>query len=143
MDIKVHPVEWSISYYYFKLILDSGLYGNKNFRIISGGAIQRIYKNYDLVVLDIIATKVISSLLYTNHYIVLYIPDGVFIMPDALCDLNLRAHIVRNHFELEYTLRKYANGQLEKLSSDTFDFKYLYRESMSSSIQTVRKLIFE
>ena len=64
VDIKIHPAEAFIGYSLFSRLLEG--YSENNFKILPEGTIDRIYKHYGLIVLDMISTRVLSSVLNLN-----------------------------------------------------------------------------
>jgi len=143
LDIKVHPSEWNVAYQFFKLLLKSKRKANRRVKLLAGGSIERIYKNYGLVVLDIISTRVLSGLFYMDMPIVLFVPSGININPDTFLDLQQRVHIVRCEIDLQSVLQKYARGELPVLKCKEFLDKYTPYRSFDQSLKIVESILFE
>lgn len=109
IDIKVHPAEWHRSYDFFKLLNNNC---DHKFNILAGGTIERIFKNYGIVVLDIFCSKVFSALLYSKMPIIVWKPEGVELNKDYESILRNRVNVVTNYKELETVLKLFLNGEL-------------------------------
>ena len=124
LDIKVHPAEWEISATFFQNLVKDNSIRNKS-KILLDGSIERILKNYQLIILDIISTRVLTFALYYNLQVILYVPKDYLLNDITFQDLEKRIHIVRDNIELEQVIQKFYEGTLEKKSYPTFDKKYL------------------
>ena len=78
----------------------------KNLRIIVDGSIERILKNYDLVILDIISSRVLTYSLFLKN-IILYVPENYSVNEYFYEHLLSRVHIVKNKSDLESVLINY------------------------------------
>lgn len=106
VDVKVHPAEWKRVYDFFKLK------PTKNFKLLVGGSIERITSNYAIVVLDIISSRVLSNLMYTDMPIIIFKPKGVELNTKYEELLRQRVHLVSNSDELEEILNKFKMGDI-------------------------------
>ena len=120
LDIKVHPAEWKLSAIFFKNLIKKNSLKNKP-KILIDGSIERIMKNYGLIIIDIISSRVLNFALYHDMQVVLYVPKD-YLLNETLSILK-RIHIVRSNNELEQVLQKFR-GTLAK-SCPAFDKKYL------------------
>jgi len=140
LDIKVHPAEWKLSTIFFKNLVKNSLLKNKP-KILLDGSIERIMKNYGLIILDIIPTRVINFALYHDMQVVLYVPKDYILNETSFRDLEKRIHIVRSNNELEQVLQKFYEGTLAKKSCPAFDKKYLRDLSHEEFIEETFKII--
>ncbi len=141
LDIKVHPIEWKLSTIFFRNLVKNNLTENKP-KILLDGSIERIMKNYELIILDIIATRVLNFALYHNLQVVLFVPKDYLLNETSFQDLEKRIHIVRSNDELEQILQKFYDGTLVKKSYPTFDKKYLRDLSHEEFIEeTYREIV--
>ena len=124
LDIKVHPAEWKSSAIFFRNLVNKFTRKNKP-KILLDGSIERIMMNYELIILDIISTRVLNFALYHNLQVILYVPNDYFLNEIPFEDLEKRIHIVRDNIELERALQKFYDGKLEFKSNPMFDEKYL------------------
>ncbi len=124
LDIKVHPAEWEISANFFHNLVENNSKRTKP-KILLDGSIERILKNYQLIILDIISTKVLTFALYYDLQVILYVPKDYSLNDTTFQDLEKRIHIVRDNIELEKVIKKFYDGTLEKKSYPIFDKKYL------------------
>lgn len=135
IDVKVHPAEWNRSYDFFKLLNNNS---GHRFNILAGGAIERIFKNYGIVILDIFCSKVFSALLYSKMPIIVWKPDGVELNEDYEALLRGRVNIVSTYKELEMVIALFLNGGLnynfEKFNEFVFG---------NDSRQSKRDFLFE
>ena len=140
LDIKIHPLEWSIGYDFFCSLVDcDATYSNTN--ILAGGSIERILCNYGLLVLDMLGTRVFSRALYLDIPIILFIPKDFPVNPKYINDLKQRVYIVDDKDELDCILVRYKNGKLENRYNDGFQKKYLSIDSNETEIDKVIKII--
>lgn len=129
LDIKIHPVESSVYKKYFtNLILQEDL-SPKECNLISGGSIERILSNYDLLVLDLVPTQVLSAALSLGMNIILFKQPSHIVNEDTYKDLEDRVHIVSDFKELHHKLCLYGEGGLLNNSSSLFENKYLTSNS--------------
>jgi hypothetical protein len=124
LDIKVHPAEWKLSTTFFKNLIKNNLEKNKP-KVLFDGSIERIMMNYELIILDIIPTRVLSFALYHDMQVVLYVPKDYILNETSFRDLEKRIHIVRDNIELEKVIQEFYDGKLAKKSYPAFDKKYL------------------
>ena len=124
MDIKVHPCEWEIGYDFFHQLIKDLPRRNKP-RILLDGSIERIIRNYELVVIDIISTRVLTFALYYDLQIILYIPEEYYLNLETFKDLEDRIHIVRTSHQLNVAIEKFCKGTLLKKNDNIFKHKYL------------------
>tara|TARA_B100002019_G_scaffold131625_1_gene113089 strand:- start:7462 stop:9249 length:1788 start_codon:yes stop_codon:yes gene_type:complete len=140
LDIKVHPAEWKLSAIFFKNLIKKNSLKNKP-KILIDGSIERIMKNYGLIIIDIISSRVLNFALYHDMQTILYVPKDYLLNETSFRDLEKRIHIVRSNNELEQVLQKYHDGMLAKKSYPTFDRKYLRDLSHEEFIEETFKSI--
>ncbi len=140
LDIKVHPAEWKLSAIFFKNLIKKNSLKNKP-KILIDGSIERIMKNYGLIIIDIISSRVLNFALYHDMQTILYVPKDYLLNETSFRDLEKRIHIVRSNNELEQVLQKYHDGMLAKKSYPTFDKKYLRDLSHEEFIEETFKSI--
>ena len=97
--------------------------------------------NYELIVLDIISTRVLNFALYNNLQVILYVPNDYFLNEMPFQDLEKRIHIVRDEIELERALQRFFEGKLVRKSHPIFDKKYLRELSHEELIEEVYRVI--
>lgn len=139
-DIKVHPAEWKPSAIFFRNLVKKYSKTNKP-KIFLEGSIERIMMNYELIVLDIISTRVLNFALYNNLQVILYVPNDYFLNEMPFQDLEKRIHIVRDEIELERALQRFFEGKLVRKSHPIFDKKYLRELSHEELIEEVYRVI--
>ena len=140
LDIKVHPAEWKVSATFFQNLVKNNTTTNKP-KILLDGSLERIMMNYELIILDIISTRVLTFALYYNLQVILYVPKDYFLNETSFQDLEKRIHIVRENIELEQAIQKFHDGTLEKKSHPTFDKKYLRDLSHEEFIEEAYRVI--
>tara|TARA_B100000989_G_scaffold297183_1_gene282220 strand:- start:62 stop:1849 length:1788 start_codon:yes stop_codon:yes gene_type:complete len=140
LDIKVHPIEWELSVTFFRNLVKKNPLKNKP-KILFDGSIERIMMNYELIILDIIPTRVLTFALYYNLQVILYVPKDYLLNETSFQDLEKRIHIVRDNIELEQVLQKFYDGTLARKSYPAFDKKYLRDLSHKEFIEETFKAI--
>jgi hypothetical protein len=143
LSIKPHPAEWQVSYSYFEIMFSKFNVTNKKVRLISGGAIERILSGYELLVLDMVSTKVLSVALQLDILIILYIPIGFSVNTKTFPDLERRVYVVRNYFQLDTVLAAYKRGELTSRSHGLFSEKYFGAMDLQGPSTLVSKTIFK
>ena len=110
--------------------------------MILGGSIERILKNYGLIVLDIISTRVLGFALYHDLEILLYLPENYLVNVQNYQDLKNRVHIASNKEDLEAILSLFSeNNLMEKKNNDEFKKVYFQKENNQASIANTFNLI--
>ena len=140
LDIKVHPAGWEASAELFYKLIEN-IPSHKKPNILLDGSIERILRNYQIVVIDIITTRVLSFCLYHNLEIVLYVPRDYRLNYETFQDLEKRAHIVRDESELHNILKAYSDGSLQNKSCIEFNIKYFGKLSHLESLQEAYKTL--
>ena len=105
------------------------------------GSIERILRNYQIVVIDILSTRVLSFCLYHNIEIILYVPQDYRLNSETFVDLEKRVHVVRDNGELHNTLRAYSEGLLQNKDFIGFHAKYFGKLSHLESLQEAYKAL--
>ena len=125
LDVKLHPVEWTVYQEYFNKLLMQEKFNKINLEIIIGGSIERILKNYNLLVLDMVPSQVLSAALSMGMNIILFKQPSNFINKDTYADLINRVYVASNVDELDHLLKLFREKKLKNKSSIEFDEKYL------------------
>ena len=141
LAVKVHPAEWPITYNYYDLINKEKSNGGVD--LLVGGSIETMMYNAEVLVLDIISTRVLSSVLESCNEIpvVIYVPYGSLINEDTFIDLELRTYIVRNKEQLVSVLKRYVSGNLSPKKNERFDNKYFGPYSNKESYNFVVEMV--
>ena len=125
LDIKIHPAEWRIGWDFFEELLFRQSPQKQNTRLIAGGALERITGRYGLLVVDMIATRVLSHALSLDIPLVVHMPLEFNARPSAIQDLAQRAYLASSGEELHRLLSAFRQGNLPALRSREFDERYL------------------
>jgi len=141
LSIKIHPIEWKVSREMFKILI--GNVNNFKPSMITGGSIERIFNKFDLLIIDIIATKVLSVALGLNLPIILYIPINYPINQNTFEDLSNRVYIVQNSKDLEDILTIYKKCGLASKYNEDFTKKYLGFLDPMISMTKVKQKVFK
>lgn len=141
IDIKVHPAESNVGYDFASQLLSQ--VDCHNARVLPEGSIERILKNYGMIVLDMISTRVLTGVLNLDIPVVLYVPEEFPVNNDTFKDLRKRIYVVRNDSELEVVLKKFSTTGLPGLYCETFSNKYLGTSSETIAISKVRTQVCE
>ena len=122
LDVKVHPAEMKSSLTFFNKLKES----KSNVRVFAFGGIERMIKNYRLVVIDILATHVLHFALYNELDVILYVPDQYRnLNNETFSDLERRVYLVRELEELGGFLKLFADSSLKSKAHDAhFNKKY-------------------
>lgn len=140
VDIKIHPTESDISYEYFTRIIEAE--GYQKARLIPEGTVERIVKNYSVIVLDMMSTRVLSSVLTLRIPIILFVPPDFPVEKERFNDLKERVYIVHTLNDLEVILCRLASSGLGERNIDFFKDKYFGSTSASQSLEIARNEIF-
>jgi len=127
LDIKLHPVAWEDSWKYFTELIKHSK--NKSLRLIAGGSAEKSFHNYDLLILDMVPTQVLSSALANEMNIILFKQNDFLFRERNFIDLDSRVHIVNNYDDLNEALSLYKNNLLRNKSNQYFTKKYLNQSS--------------
>jgi hypothetical protein len=125
LDVKVHPAEWKVGWDFFEELMREVPSQKRNTRLIAGGSIERIVKNYGLLIVDMIATRVLSEGFFLEIPMIIYVPTNFEVRLSTIEDLGKRAYIARSDKELHGLLSMFRNGKLPALRSLDFDERYL------------------
>lgn len=135
LDIKTHPAEWSHLHNFFRKVIPQ----NSGVSLISGGTIDRIFPKYTLVVLDIICTRVLSSLLYTDLEILIFAPQGLGVNEETFPLLKLRVHVVSTQEEVFDFIQNYRMGKVARKAGAT-QFNALFTSELPREKALARAL---
>ena len=131
LDIKLHPIRWTDLYeYYLQMIANN----KKTIQLIAGGSIERKLQSYDLLILDMVPTQVLSSALTLGMNIIIFRQHEFLYNPKTYKDLEERVHFVNDSEELTSKLSAFKEGQLENKVSESFNSKYLSYDSRIKDI---------
>ena len=122
LDIKVHPKQKYNQYYFLKIVKTQI---NKNIKLLIEGTVDRIFSNYGLIILDLLHTRVFTSVLYLDIPIVIYIPEGIKLDKNNINYLEERVYIIRNLTELSNIIERYNNKNLKSKNNKTFNRLFL------------------
>ena len=142
LDIKVHPGELKLSYDLFRRLVRR-YNEKKNLRIIVDGSIERILKNYDLVILDIISSRVLTYSLFLKKNIILYVPENYSVNEYFYEHLLSRVHIVKNKSDLESVLINYKKNTLPKKDFEGFDKIFFSKNYHDNILESFYNEIFK
>ncbi len=124
MDIKIHPLSEECDYSYFRELLRSRQ--SKNIRVLKSFPVERIIKNYGLLILDCISSAMIPASMVLDIPIIMYLEDIACLREETMPDIKERFYLVRNKSDLEKYINLYNSGKLEsKFSLDIVD-KYAF-----------------
>ena len=128
IDLKLHPMDERNSLKCYSNILKSKPY--KKTGIIYGEYVETISKNYKLIIIDFLSSRIRNHIFSLKVPIIIYDRDfdkiKIRISNDILIDLSNRCYIARNKNELRNLLDKYKAGKLpSKWSMDIID-NYMY-----------------
>lgn len=131
IDIKLHPSSWKESLkFYDNLDLFPGS------KVIFDGKTSDLLKKYNLLIIDIVATKVLSEGIFNNMEIILYKPKDINLRKENTEALKSRVHIVETIAELEEKIFLYSNGELNsKIDSNIFKEKFYNFDTKMSNIE--------
>jgi hypothetical protein len=141
LDIKLHPAEIESSYQFFKAVTNNS--GHADVVLYSAGGIQQMLLNYNLVVIDIIATHVFHLACYFEKEVILFLPEGFSNCNDeTFQDLQERVHLARQPHEINSLVKLFADGALiKKADNKTFNKKYFgdrsYNQIIDVSFETI------
>lgn len=142
LDIKIHPAEWNVSYEFLQKLLGEDMGRRNNVRVIAGGSIERIFNDYGLLVLDMISTRVLSRVLYTDLPVVLFVPLNYPVHQEHFLDLEKRVYVTRTENELSEVISSYLRSTLNNKSSKDFYDKYLGRQNEVEALQEIKSIVF-
>lgn len=142
VSVKVHPAEWRVAWDCVR-ILNTGISDSQyKAKLIAGGAIERIFNQFGLLVLDMISTRVLSMAIGIDIPIILYLPEGSPVNKHYFSDLDRRVYIVRNRQDLNDILLTYQRQGLPSRYDHDFVKKYLGCFDPNTAIQCVNNQIF-
>lgn len=122
LDIKVHPAGWEEAWEYYSGMIAKN---NKTIKLIAGGSVERKIESYDLIILDMVPTQVLSSAITLGKNILIFKQHDFLYNPISYKDLEERVHFVSNGNQLKNKLLAFDQDQLENRSNETFNNKYL------------------
>jgi hypothetical protein len=140
IDIKIHPAQASTGYELFQLLLEN----TKDHRaqIIPEGSIERIFNHYGLIVLDMLHTRVLSSLLCLKIPVVIYVPSDFLVPKKYFDELRSRVYIVRTNQEIIDTITRFSMSGLPDLYSENFTNRFLGSSDSNSAINIIKSKVF-
>ncbi len=142
LSVKVHPAEWRVAWQCMQMLNDEISDSRYRAKLIAGGAIERIFSQFGLLVLDIISTRVMSMAIGIDIPIVLYLPKGSPVNQKYFADLEKRVYVVNNRHDLADILSRYQNHGLPSKYNQSFVEKYLGCFNPESAIQKVSDQVF-
>lgn len=140
IDIKIHPAESHIGYEFIKNLLSQQICNSA--RILPEGTIERIIKNYGLIVLDMISTRVLTGVLNLDIPAILYVPENFPVNIETFSELQGRVYVVNGADQLDDLLNEYSASGLPGLYSESFSIKYLGTSDADKSLSMVKSIIF-
>jgi len=140
LDIKIHPAQATISYDMFQSLLDD--IDDENLNILPEGTIERIMKNYGLVVLDMLSTRVLSSVLYLKIPVVVFVPTNFPVHDVFFEELKKRVYIVNNYKDIESVFSRFVSSNLPDLYSDEFNRKFMGTNDIDLSMKIIKRELF-
>jgi hypothetical protein len=140
LDIKIHPAQAIESYELFQHLLDDD--HDNNVRLIVEGSIERLVQKYGLIILDMVSTRVLSSILYLKIPIVMYIPHGFPVNKEYFDELKSRVYIVRTNEELTDIVSNFRLSGLKDLSNEGFNNRFLGASDCSVAINIVKREVY-
>lgn len=121
LDIKTHPGLERDQVKYFEALARA-----KSVRVLTGASAEDIIGNYGLLILDCIATMIISAAIVIDIPVIMYVRDRRYFNHAPVSDLEKRFYFVKNREELERCIRRFRDGQLpSRFSIDLLD-RYLF-----------------
>lgn len=120
-DIKIHPADHITAFNFYESLrlMHPGL----NCKLLIGGAVERIVHKYELVVFDMVSTRVLGGLIPTSKPFIVYVPFGLG-LSEHFEALQRRAFVVRDKNSLEEFLRDFSLDSLDLKTDEHFYNKY-------------------
>ncbi len=140
IDIKIHPVQASTGFELFQLLLENTK--EHHAQIIPEGSIERIFDHYGLIILDMLHTRVLSSVLCLKIPVIIYVPCDFPVHQKYFDDLRGRVYIVRTHQEIVNTLSRFSLSGLPDLYSENFNNKFLGSSDSNTVINIIKTKVF-
>ena len=109
-----------------------------DFNIIAEGSIDRIFKNYGLIILDMLSTRVLSSVLNLDIPVIIYVPADFPVHTHYFKDLSSRVNIVRSESDLIKIMDLYNQSELQEPNIDFFTNKYLGTVNVTEALKIVK-----
>ena len=137
LHIKIHPADWENSYEFFNYYLKDP---KLKLKVLTGGSIERILNKYEVIVLDMISTKVLNTALRANKKTLLFKPNGVKINPSTFLELSKRVEVVDNPKNTSLALERLfkANYDIDG-KAKIFNTAYFNAPSKTESFELVWK----
>jgi len=123
LDIKIHPKGKYNQYVYLKTIQTNSL--KSNFNILIEGTVDRIFNKYDLIVIDILHTRVFTTGLYLKIPMVVFIPETIDVDEINFNELQKKVYVVRNFFELSEIILELNNKDFKGKDNSNFNKIFL------------------
>ena len=87
----IHPVEWKTARDCLEILIGECDQHSRKPKILVEGAIERILDDYDLLVVDMISSRVVSMALNWKS-IIIFLPEGNVVNEHCFADLKNRTH---------------------------------------------------
>ncbi|KJU82060.1 membrane protein [Candidatus Magnetobacterium bavaricum] len=110
-DIKIHVIEEDYYYCYFINLLNT--FKSHEFRLLKGFKVEKIMKDYKLLILDFIGSQLIALSILIEVPVILYIKDKSFINKNYFEDVLKIFYVVESKDELGELIDQYKKGMLE------------------------------
>lgn len=143
LDIKPHPLNWERDTAFVNLIINQFSSKMNLVRIAQGGAVERAFSNYELVIFDALRSKAFSAALSVNVAVILYLPDRFDLQQSALEDLHNRVYVTSNFLTLQENLGLFQLGELPSLWTSEFVEKYFGSTDAEVVFQRIKKQIIQ
>ena len=123
LDIKIHPKGKYSQYAYLKTI--QGKLLKSNFNILIEGTVDRVFQKYDLIIIDILHTRVFTTALYLKIPMVVYIPDIINVDEKNFNELQKKVYVVRNISQLSEVIKELNDKDFKGKDDNGFNKKFL------------------
>ena len=143
LSMKVHPVEWQIARDCLEILIGECDQHSRKPKILVGGAIERILDDYDLLVVDMISSRVVSMALRLEIPIIIFLPEGNVVNEHCFADLKNRTYIVKNRQELIELLDIFRENGLHPKLEDEFAEKYFTYPDVNRAISVVHAHVLQ
>jgi hypothetical protein len=134
-DIKVHPADHITAFNFYALL--RSMHPKVNCKLLIGGAVERIVHKYELVVFDMVSTRVLGGLIPTSKPFLVYVPFGLG-LSEHFEALQRRAFVVRDKITLEEFLRDFASGSLDLKTDEHFNDQYTFIYKTGTPLRNVK-----
>ena len=140
-DIKLHPTGQRKSYYSYINIIKNNQY--KNINVLYGSIGEVISGNYNLIIIDFLASAMTMNIFSLKIPVIIYDCDfdKIRISNNILSDLYSRCYIAKNKNELSKLLEKFKAGNLPSKWSKSFIDKYIYSVDRGNPGENIAKYI--